>query len=26
LDDLLSRWKPAPQSDLARRTARMEGR
>ena len=26
MDDLLSRWKPAPQSDLARRTARMEGR
>jgi len=26
MDDLLSRWRPAPQSDLARRTARMEGR
>ena len=26
MDDLLSRWKPAPQSDLARRTARMERR
>jgi beta-N-acetylhexosaminidase len=25
-DDLLSRWKPAPQPDLARRAARMEGR
>jgi beta-N-acetylhexosaminidase len=26
MDDLLTRWKPAPQPDLARRTARMEGR
>jgi beta-N-acetylhexosaminidase len=25
-DDLLSRWKPAPQSDLARRWARMAGK
>jgi beta-N-acetylhexosaminidase len=25
-DDLLFRWKPAPQPDLARRAARMEGR
>jgi beta-N-acetylhexosaminidase len=26
MDDLLSRWKPAPQPDLARRAAKMEGR
>jgi beta-N-acetylhexosaminidase len=26
IDELLSRWKPAPQPDLARRAARMEGR
>jgi beta-N-acetylhexosaminidase len=25
-DDLLARWRPAPQPDLARRAARMEGR
>jgi beta-N-acetylhexosaminidase len=25
MDELLSRWKPAPQPDLARRAARMEG-
>lgn len=25
-DDLLSRWRPAPESNLARRLARMEGR
>jgi beta-N-acetylhexosaminidase len=25
-DDLLSRWKPVPQPDLARRAARMEGK
>ncbi|MFO1314791.1 MAG: beta-N-acetylhexosaminidase [Burkholderiales bacterium] len=25
-DDLLSRWRPPPQPDLARRAARMEGR
>ncbi len=26
MDDLLSRWKPAPQPDLARRAAAMDGR
>jgi len=26
MEDLLSRWQPAPQPDLARRTARMEGK
>jgi beta-N-acetylhexosaminidase len=26
MDDLLSRWKPAAQPDLARRAARMEGK
>jgi beta-N-acetylhexosaminidase len=26
MDDLLSRWRPAPQPELARRAARMEGR
>jgi beta-N-acetylhexosaminidase len=26
IDELLSRWKPAPQPDLARRAARMEGK
>jgi beta-N-acetylhexosaminidase len=26
MDDLLSRWKPAPRPDLARRAARMEGK
>ena len=25
-DDLLSRWKPAPQADLARRWGRMAGK
>jgi hypothetical protein len=25
-DDLLARWKPAAQPDLARRAARMEGK
>jgi beta-N-acetylhexosaminidase len=25
-DDLLTRWMPAAQADLARRAARMEGR
>ena len=25
-EELLSRWQPAPQSDLARRTALLEGR
>jgi len=25
-DELLSRWKPAEQLDLARRAARMEGK